>query len=232
MTNIVNFPNSKPQHYNVLWSSGLDSTYLVYILLEQGHYVNALYFEVKNNSEKVKHEMRQREKIAGFFKEKYGYRFNCSTKENVYLSVNGVGDVKLGQAIAWIAGSILTLKNECQYMAIGYVKGDDAIDSLQDIKDAFYSLRKLSYSNAELVFPLQNIDKKTIYENIPDEIKDEIYWCENGRTIPSVCPCAPCKKARAYNILSKYQYSGEPEVYLKLKEIENMIKRDIRIAAE
>ena len=230
MTNVVNI-NEGALKINVLWSSGLDSTYLVYSLLEQGHCVNAQYFEVENNSKKSKHELQQRDRMAVFFKQKYGYKFIYSKTPTAKILINDVGTVKLVQALAWISCSILTLREECQYMAIGYVKGDDAIEFLEDIKNAFNALKKLSYSEAELIFPMKDMDKKTIYENLPDELKDEIFWCEYGDTKGATCWCKPCIKAREYGILSKYQYSKQLEEYKLLKD-EESLRYNMKVAAE
>ena len=61
--------------YYVLWSAGLDSTYLIYKLLEEGHTVIAGYCDIKNNRTKTIMEQKQRQIIGNKFKIAYGSRF-------------------------------------------------------------------------------------------------------------------------------------------------------------
>jgi len=51
----------------VLWSGGLDSTYLVQKLLEEGRPVQAFYVEIKNNVEKTERERAAIEGMLPFF---------------------------------------------------------------------------------------------------------------------------------------------------------------------
>lgn len=209
MTNVISItqePQETPKHYNVLWSGGVDSTFLVYDLLEKGHRVTTTYIGVKNNQEKGHHELKQRKVMAEFFYEKYGHKFNYKETPNITIDISGVGHVKLGQAIAWIGNSIITLREEHDYMAIGYVKGDDAIEYLDIIRESFNSLKRLSYAKTEIVFPLVEKEKLDMFNALPIELKDNVFWCERGETDATNCYCQPCKKARKLGIVNKYQY--------------------------
>ena len=63
--------NKEPKKVALLFSGGLDSTYLMYKNLEEGNIVYPYYIEVKNNEKKTELELNRSNLIVDVFKKNY-----------------------------------------------------------------------------------------------------------------------------------------------------------------
>ncbi len=130
-----------PTNILVLWSGGLDSTYLIQHLLDTtpDARVRAIYVQITNNEDKVKTELAAIKKMVPVFKEKYGERFIydgkvCSIEINDNVYSPDKSPLGFSQIPCWIAGVIYGLKHDTTHVALGYVMNDDAISYLEEIR--------------------------------------------------------------------------------------------------
>ena len=63
----------KKLHYFVLFSGGLDSTFLVWKLLKAGHKITTFYVSILNNDIKTKIEKAHRTLLLEKFKNEFGH---------------------------------------------------------------------------------------------------------------------------------------------------------------
>lgn len=165
-------------HYFVLWSGGLDSTYLIEHLLTEGHKVTAGYIEVKNNDVQTKRELEAIDKLQVIFNKLYHQTFKYN---GIVLSINVLSpssNLILQQAAIWTS-SWITVPKECDYIALGYVMNDCALSYLDDIRNAFNGIAGLVYKHIPVVFPLIKYSKPQIWDNISYDLQKHITWCES-----------------------------------------------------
>ena len=188
--------------YLVAWSGGLDSTYLIFHLLQQGHSVEAVYVELKNNEYKVKCELKAIEKITELLTEicisrKWDFRYKgIATKIDAVYCTN----LSFKQYPMWLLGLLSAVQDYTDYVAIGYVMNDDAISYLCDFKNIWDSYKPIVHKHVDLVFPLSKHKKIEMYYDIPYNIRELLWVCEQPAVDKPCGDCDPCKRAmREYN---------------------------------
>lgn len=186
--------------YFVLWSGGLDSTALIYRLLEQNHEVVAGYVKIGNNREKTKRELRSIKSIRKYLE---SYKFTYC--EN-FLDMTGIfcNDAYLKMVPIFLFASLSTARKEYDRIAIGYCQNDCAISWLNDIERAFYAHSGLFSSKLpKLEFPLSKIAKEENWHYLNPKIRKLVTWCENFEKQDNCGQCSPC--LRMSPILEKLQ---------------------------
>lgn len=185
----------------ILWSAGIDSTYLILRLLNEGYKVSAAYVHIENNKVKTKMELRaisimneQIKKIFPFF----DYQGVILKSHN--LSTNSAG-IKYRQVPYFMHALLLAPPTD--FRALAYVSGDSSIKSLEKIRNLYNSYSNITYGKfPQLVFPLKNISKASIIyymkKYYPD-IFNNCVWCSKpNKTIDdnliSCNKCVPCKR--------------------------------------
>ena len=193
-------------HYLVPWSGGLDSTYLVYKLLKEGHNVTAVCFDM-NPQVKSYQDVRQREaisKIRKLFSEDYSVRLEILTLYDeidirAFSTRNAFAFVQFPTIINAI---LYTLVPEHDYVALGYVVGDDIMSWMNDIVHLFNAWKPFLRENeyTELVLPLAKMSKYHIYHSLPSEIRKYVTWCESEREVThrGCGSCRSCLKMKSY----------------------------------
>ena len=181
----------------VLWSGGLDSTYLIYWYLSHFPQVKVVghYIELVNNDQKTKMEKAACDKLAKLFKERFPDRFEWSCGSSFQVRT-GFNEVCFKQLPFWLLGGLFIPPVDT--MAIGYVMNDDAISYITEIKKAWRSLQFVRRSSSIILeFPLTQIKKDEILDNLPSEFKEHVVWCEQPITEDGVQkPCGRCVSCR------------------------------------
>jgi hypothetical protein len=217
----------------VLFSSGLDSTYLVWKNLKEGNEVTPVYFEINNNENKT---IMEKNRIELLVKE-----FNIDTElksrvNRVEYAID-VGVVVYNDKLyfkqipIWLLGLIYIQGLDVDEIQIGYVANDDAIPYLNDIKKIYKSYQPICEKLIPLTFPLTKTKKCDMAKLLPKQYMNLIYTCENPRIIDSTrqnekieyepcCNCVPCKLI----ISSNYYETGEFSEIYKEKMINNKIQ--------
>ena len=110
----------------VLFSGGLDSTYLLWKNLEEGNNVYPVYINIENNKAKSKIEKKQIDEIYENLRKKYS---NLNRVEEILdVSIkSGSANIFFQQLPIWMLGIIYLSPHYANEIQIGYVGKDDII---------------------------------------------------------------------------------------------------------
>lgn len=185
-----------------LWSGGLDSTFMVHDYLQKGFCVDTLYTEIINNVEKSAREKQAIKNIIEIlkpFKEGNYLRDNNFAKAEAYYPSSLI----FSQLLPFLYTLIHHVRPHHDYVAMGYVMGDDMISFLPEVErlwkslTAFLAIKK----PPKLVFPLKQMTKVQIWNVLPNSIRNHVTWCESFAGEGDNCGrCKPCKKMESYGL--------------------------------
>lgn len=209
--------NDKTKTVLVSWSGGLDSTYLIYNYLKQGHSVIAFYTKLLNNDTKTQFELNAINKLCGLFIAEFGDRFEfkkqCTTID-LYVEIQRNNMVILPQPPVWLLSLFFVIDKKVSEVAIGYVMHDCAISFLQDIRRLYKAYQPFFCAALpKLVFPLIKETKEDIWRLLPKNYYLETVTCENpgltetGDYIPCFY-CTPCKHKLEFDLTYRIRYTG------------------------
>jgi len=219
----------------VLFSGGLDSTYLVWKNLKDGNIVQPIYIEIENNTNKTKLEKNRIELLYKEFIKEFSSDNIKSVNYPLSVGVNGgFNSVSLKQVPIWIMGLLTSQNNSLFYidniteLQISYVLGDDAISYLDDINSIYKAYNKIaSQPLVPLRFPMTKTCKNQIADALPQQYLDLIVSCEEPRNVNDESEifdydpcgyCAACKKIINYEGFG----GGHSEKYNK-KVVDNAL---------
>jgi len=166
----------------ILFSGGLDSTYLLWKNLTNGNTVTPYYNEILNNTSKSRIEKQQMAKIIGALRQQFGEKLNFpryAAKTELYLS-KWSSSLKFRQTPIWLL-STLYMDQNFDEIQIGYVANDDSIPYIKEIKQTYNSLGWMLSTEKhrpELTFPLYQKPKFEMLDELPTYLKELIYSCE------------------------------------------------------
>lgn len=206
------------KHPLIVFSGGMDSTYLLWKALEQGN-VHTCYLNATQSQDKVPMEIAARKLITPVLERLTGNKvltdsvLNYNKGKKLYVTTDGYDqnvndpspeDMTWGQAYLWIFG-LLQLSNYRIHSEIqmGYILGDSISCRLDNIQQAWYHLQMFSkYKPLELNFPISLREKSQILDELPRELIRHIWTCE----LPAVSvdafhektyePCGHCHACR------------------------------------
>jgi len=210
----------------VLFSGGLDSTYLVWKNLKDGNQVFPIYIEIENNDVKSILEKNRIELLYQEFSKEFNSPENYERKIHEIHHAISVGvkanenSLYFKQIPIWIFSLMFMQSMNVDEIQIGYVCNDDEISYLDDIQNIYKSYQVICEPMKPLVFPLIKWKKWKIIEELPKQYRELIISCENPKIINDknskiveyepCCECAPCRTI----IASNYYETGEyPEIY-------------------
>lgn len=200
----------------VFFTGGLDSTYLVYSLLEEGRDVILFYVNLNNNDSQRFAEKLAIKKLINQFEIDYPNR-KIQYKEigdilinySQYLEVDNRVDYsynQLIQASVWIL--FTTFVNIVDEIHFGYVMNDDAISYLRDFKKIHKSYQRLMTEGkkSKLKYPLTKMSKDDIKKFLPTKYKELISYCDMPKirfTLKTnqirIIPCNECASCQRMN---------------------------------
>lgn len=222
----------KKKHVVVLFSGGLDSTYLVWKNLIDGNTVTPFYIEIENNRNKSILEKNRIILLQKEFRKEFGYNID-DVQFGLKLHVNLNDNLFLRQVPIWLLGALFSQSaNEIQ---IGYVSNDDAIPYLDDIKKIYNEYSRISEKLVPLKFPITKMSKFEMMKQLPHQYAQLIVSCENPEIIgrktdafvkyKPCCDCVPCKNIISSNYYYTYNF---PEIYkekmdeIKIREVKRL----------
>lgn len=202
----------------ILFSGGLDSTYLFYKNLEEGNKVIPIYITIKNNTTKVAIEKRQIQLIYNSLGEHYPHLM-YNIRYPLEVNIFDISDrLYFKQIPIWILGMLYSeLSSEVDEIQIGYVMNDDAISYLDEIRASYESFNHFSEGLPKLVFPLSKLNKAQIKSKLPKKFADLTFSCEDPEIIGTIdniinikeCgKCHPCCRKKEIGMgdnLGKYR---------------------------
>jgi hypothetical protein len=206
----------------VLWSGGLDSTYLIQKLLDENkeQEIVAGYVEVENNSEKVKMEKAAIARMVPFFQKHYGYRFSY---HGVVMSLhvkNPGSIIHFSQMPLWI-NSVISTARDIDEVAFGYVMNDDAISHLEDIRKIFRAYKPICAPKfPKITFPLSKMKKEHFVDALYEELRSNVVWCEfpkqKGNTPDQYEYCGNCVPCSHSPIVVRQTHNVKENSFHKL----------------
>ena len=190
----------------VLFTGGLDSTFLIYKNLMDGNTVQPVYISLNNNERKTLLEKKNIEELYSIFKKsefkgsilpiKYIAEIKLEVKHKFYLT----------QPIIWLFAMSFAQFSDFDEIQIGYVSGDDAISFLNDIHKIYNSFSKFCIDKLiPLKFPLSKIGKSQIIDELPIEYAEKVFSCEDSLSNDEFIPCGRCATCSKYNYLFSIQ---------------------------
>lgn len=175
---------TKKKEVIVLFSSGLDSTYLVYKNLMEGHTVRPVYVEIKNNENKSTIEKQNMHMLYELFQKYYDNIVQPVVVSEVMMN-NVSSHLIFKQLPIWIFSIAYLSYYSVDEIQIAYVANDDALSYIDEIKK-FYRAHKWLHTvkQPKLVFPLIKDVKREMMDKLPAEYKPYISSCENPQLQP------------------------------------------------
>ncbi len=165
----------------VLFSGGLDSTYLVYKNLKAGNHVQPYYIEVDNNDIKAIIEKQSVYLLYREFIKEFPDMIRVPkiiAKMTIFREYNN--NLKFAQVPIWLL-SILFMDSNLDEIHIGYIANDDSISYLQDIEASYNNLSWLFHNTIKipkLLFPISKDTKYEALEKLPLQYTRLIFSCE------------------------------------------------------
>lgn len=199
---------------SVLWSGGLDSTYMIQHLLDSNpnNVVWAYYVEIENNRDKVETEKNAIKTMTPILKQKYSNRFEyCGLACKFSIETKG-NLLAFYQMPLWISAVVCSTSDKVKEIAIGYIMNDDAISYLDDFRyivRSFDAISKTPYP--KIIFPLSKINKEMINSKLDRELKRHVVWCEMPENSK---PCGRCHSCERSPILKEDRNMKESKCYV------------------
>jgi len=223
----------------VLFSGGLDSTYLVWKNLMDGNIVLPIYVEIENNFVKTILEKNRIKLLHKEFSKEFNSSITYDEKiKNIHYGIRvsvhaDENSLYFKQMPIWIFAGVFIQGMEIDELQIGYVSNDDAISYIDDIRNIYNSYQSISEPMKPLVFPLTKTKKWQMVQELPKQYMELIFSCEDARIVKGksnfdgyykpeyykdlieyepCCNCVPCRTI----IASEYYGTGNyPDNYKK-----------------
>jgi 7-cyano-7-deazaguanine synthase in queuosine biosynthesis len=181
------------------WSGGLDSTYLVFKALSEGHEVTTCSFILTNNKGQVEMEKLARKNIKKLIDKTFP-KANISYIESIEINIDRyVGEIILGQPVLWIMSSMFNLTNDIDEIWMGYVMNDDAVSYTKEILNLYEACKPFSAITKFPVikFPIIKHKKYDLMDEYKG-MKDLISFCETPdfmtyKEANIYLPCGHCE---------------------------------------
>lgn len=193
----------------VLFSGGLDSTYLIWKNLTEGNEVYPIYIEIKNNDGKVRLEKNRVGLLYDKFNEEFGDKIHSVRYAlEILVRDTSVSELHLNQLPIWIIGLQWLHGLDVSEFQFGYVMNDDAISYIDDIKTIHKSFSGLHDRVIELTFPLIKEKKCMMANKLPKRYFDLVVSCESPEIVDDKCeilkyePCCNCPACN--RLISEY----------------------------
>ncbi len=221
--------NTETKRILLPFSSGLDSTYLLYKNLKEGNKVDTIYIEIENNLHKSRIEKIHRVKLINILSQSNLINKDLGTVFKTSVSSFN-HNLSLNQPLIWLTGLQYCNLSEYDEVEFGYIIGDCAISFIPEITNIYNSMNKLQdyyFSNkksAKLKFPIIKYYKFQIFEqllNYSDELVKYIWSCENPNILEDTeefykyAPCEECASCKRKKDDLGYNYKYHQYSYNK-----------------
>lgn len=211
----------------ILFSGGLDSTYLVWKNLKDGNEVYPIYVEIENNINKSILEKNRTKLLFNEFSNEFNNDehegFIYDVQYAITVGVNAHEDsLHFKQIPIWIFSLMFIQSFNVDEIQIGYVSGDDAIPFINDIQKIYKSYQSICDKLKPLKFPITKMSKWMMADDLPSQYLDLIISCENtiiigdeDAEIIEYEPCGKCGACKTIIISNYYGLPNFPEIYKK-----------------
>ena len=186
------------------WSGGLDSTFLVWKSLKEGHNVTIVYFTILNNDSKTIVEKTLREKLLTLFTNEFPGKITDSILDYEVKMYGSNGHHTLIQPPIWVLGLYGSVEKDIDRIYMSYILNDDCVSWLKEVKTLYRAYQPfLNIKLPPLEFPLIKMNKEMIWYELPSKYRSLVTSCEapqikidNDETLEyELCgECVACKK--------------------------------------
>lgn len=182
----------------MLFSGGMDSTYLLHTLLAKGD-VDVLYVKGGQAADKITQELAVRKRIIWKLEQLTGNRVRYDHHVSTDQLFAGMPNYSWCQPAMWMTGALHHVdSSRHSKLVIGYVSDDGIISRLHNIKRAWHHLQMFSKHSkpVPVEFPLHTTSKQSIMKMMDVRMWDYIWVCEmpiDKEGVTSACGnCVPC----------------------------------------
>jgi 7-cyano-7-deazaguanine synthase in queuosine biosynthesis len=184
----------------IVWSGGLDSTYLVWDAVSRDKTIETMYVDLNNNKTKKKREIKARKAI----KKKLLKDYNGNIRKDHIVKVPTLHpnkNIHLIQPLVWFLGVNLTFDPEKHtHVEFGYIRGDDFWHVRHHMDKCYQEMDNIIHNQTgiKIKYPLEWRDKTNILQTYQEhefgkDILPFVTSCESGEEeIPEDCCCTPC----------------------------------------
>ena len=163
----------------ILFSGGLDSTYLMWKALKDGHDVFPIYIEIRNNADKSLIEMQQCKSLIDEFNKEFDK--DVSLNESVTIDIHDTSNIGFAQPYLWSTLSNIGFTSEMDELQIGYVYGDAVVAYLPEIRRSYGSAKPFVRHQPKLTFPIIKTHKDDMVIDLPEQYLKLVVSCENPK---------------------------------------------------
>lgn len=182
----------------VAFSGGLDSTYLVYLLMKEHRAIDLITADYSKQNNQSKRQNASIKKIVSELdnlqREKKLPGSIKSVEKNSFFPYHK-GAMGLGQNVPWLTILLQNLRRIDQDVFLGYINGDSVIPYLNDTRQAWsWMLSASAIDNTfyKLYTPLVNYKKHQILSDIPASLLKLVTWCEGAQVEDDCGTCPSC----------------------------------------
>ncbi len=181
-------PTAKNKRVFVLWSGGVDSTYLIHHLLEQGYYVDAGYIKIIENKAQTDRELAAIDRLLPLIDDS-NFKYLGILNE---LKIVNSGNVILNQIPMFLTA--LYHLGPYDEFATGFIMNDDTVSWIPDIISCYKGFKGLVRNLPTMTFPLIKLKKMDLWRRLPENIRNNVVWCEDedGLYDPEKRGCSAC----------------------------------------
>ena len=168
----------------VLWSGGVDSTYLIQRCCEEPAYEEVLagYVELENNPAKTASELGAIERLVPLLQRSDKFVWLGTLMRVHFRRTNP--NLAFKQIPIWLLALVEAIHPPVDEVAIGYIRNPhpgtiDASSHLDDLRRLYADYRPLLHRDPPaLVFPLAEVEKQEIWERLDPELRSHCVYCE------------------------------------------------------
>lgn len=185
----------------VLFSGGMDSTYLMWTLAENGVDATYIYADGAQGRNKSSVEEDSRPAIIDRIKEYWpGWYPHGGGRVLSQVNLSQTPKAKWRQALPWMVAAMEMVDPDLHSsVAIGYCADDDTLQEKYSMIEAWNAMWKFTKKGevVPLEFPLQLTSKFVMMRDLPPDVYAATWVCElpttNARTGAIACGrCEPC----------------------------------------
>lgn len=174
----------------LMFSGGLDSTGVFYKLIKEKcnlhvHHMNLINIENRSEAESIAVK-----NICDYMKKIGDFSYSESSHEVPFIKGQFMWDSDLYN---FMAGSICLINKEIKKVALGLTKSDLKNHSVDKRIERGNKILKCFNENVEKIYPVVDMDKKEIYNYLPEDLRNLTWSCRKPIYSSTIRKCGNCK---------------------------------------
>lgn len=211
----------------VPFSGGLDSTYMIYRLLQEGRKICPVYFELKNNYQDPTKPQIEADKVnrsKAFTEKQQATKIVSMLMEEFNGSISRISVIPIpylnAQWESWVYGVQWIASRNLFFSQVAFEWNQSDIDDEEGLNK--FRMRATNFNEqvgVEAIFPVFHLNKIQISTFLPIKYLNEIFFCElplyekdNEKYTSRPCgKCKACKLQKILKIFKNKKYQLEPQ---------------------